>query len=55
VRACALGLAFAEAQVLLVEDAVRGVSAESTRRTIEEMRDAGVEFITSEKLVGSKQ
>jgi nicotinamidase/pyrazinamidase len=55
VRACVLGLASAGAQVMLVEDAVRGVSAESTRRSIEEMRDAGVEFISSEKLVGSRQ
>jgi nicotinamidase/pyrazinamidase len=55
VRACTLGLAFGGAQVLLVEDAVRGVSAESTRRTIEEMRDAGIEFITSERIVVSSQ
>jgi nicotinamidase/pyrazinamidase len=52
VRACALGLASAGARVLLIEDAVRGVAAETTRNTIEEMREAGVVFITTEKIIG---
>jgi len=52
VRECALGLASAGAHVLLIEDAVRGVSAETTNRTIAEMRGAGVEFTTTEEIVG---
>jgi nicotinamidase/pyrazinamidase len=52
VRACALGLASAGAHVYLVEDAVRGVSQETTSRTMEEMRDAGVILTTTEKIVG---
>jgi nicotinamidase/pyrazinamidase len=52
VRACALGLAAAGAQVQLIEDAVCGVSPETTSRTMEEMREAGVEFISTDKIVG---
>jgi nicotinamidase/pyrazinamidase len=51
VRACALGLAEAGAQVLLVEDAVRGVAGETTSRTIDEMRAAGVEFTTTDEVL----
>ena len=51
VRACALGLAEAGARVLLVEDAVRGVAGETTSRTIDEMRDAGVEFTTTDEVL----
>jgi nicotinamidase/pyrazinamidase len=51
VRACALGLAESGAHVLLVEDAVRGVAGETTSRTIDEMRDAGVEFTTTDEVL----
>ncbi|MEP7337939.1 MAG: isochorismatase family protein [Acidobacteriota bacterium] len=47
VRACALGLATAGARVRLVEDAIRGVTAETTTQTMDEMRIAGVEFTTT--------
>jgi nicotinamidase/pyrazinamidase len=53
VRACALGLAEAGARVLIVEDAVRGVSGETTSRTINEMRAAGVEFTTTDEVLKS--
>lgn len=51
VRACGLGLAEAEAHVLLVEDAIRGVTAESTARTLAELRHAGVEFTTTDEVL----
>jgi nicotinamidase/pyrazinamidase len=51
VRACALGLAEAGARVLLVEDAVRGVAGETTSRTIDEMRAAGVEFTSTDEVL----
>lgn len=51
VRACALGLARAGAHVLLVEDAIRGVAEETTSRTMDEMRAAGVEFTTTDEVL----
>jgi nicotinamidase/pyrazinamidase len=51
VRACALGLAEAGARVLLVGDAIRGVAEETTSRTIDEMRAAGVEFTTTDEVL----
>jgi nicotinamidase/pyrazinamidase len=51
VRACALGLAEAGARVLLVEDAIRGVAEETTSRTMDEMRAAGVEFTTTDEVL----
>jgi nicotinamidase/pyrazinamidase len=51
VRACALGLAEAGAHVWLVEDAVRGVAEETTSRTMDEMRAAGVEFTTTDEVL----
>lgn len=51
VRACGLGLAAAGAQVLLVADAIRGVAAESTARTLAELRHAGVEFTTTDEVL----
>jgi nicotinamidase/pyrazinamidase len=51
VRACALGLAEAGARVLLVEDAIRGVAGETTLRTIDEMRAAGVEFTSTDEVL----
>src|SRR2546428_6678955 len=51
VRACALGLTRAGAHVLLVEDAIRGVAGETTSRTIDEMRAAGVEFTTTDEVL----
>jgi nicotinamidase/pyrazinamidase len=53
VRDCALGLAEAGAHVLLVEDAVRGVAGDTTSRTIDEMRAAGVEFTTTDEVLKS--
>lgn len=53
VRAAALGLAAAGAQVQLVADAVRGVAPETTAQTIEEMRAAGVEFTTTDEVLKS--
>jgi nicotinamidase/pyrazinamidase len=47
VRAAALGLAQTNARVLLVADAVRGVAPDTTARTVDEMRAAGVEFTTT--------
>jgi nicotinamidase/pyrazinamidase len=51
VRACGLGLAAAGAHVLVVEDAIRGVAAESTAGTIAEMQTAGVEFTTTDEVL----
>lgn len=51
VRCAALGLAQAGAHVLLVEDAVRGVAAETTAQTIAEMQSAGVEFTTTDAVL----
>jgi nicotinamidase/pyrazinamidase len=51
VRACALSLAEAGAHVLLVEDAIRGVAGETTARTIDEMRAAGVEFTSTDEVL----
>ena len=51
VRDCALGLAEAGAHVLLVEDAIRGVAGETTARTIDEMRAAGVEFTSTDEVL----
>lgn len=51
VRACALGLAGAAGRVLVVEDAMRGVAAETTAQTLLEMRDAQVEFISTEAVL----
>ncbi|HEY8459358.1 MAG TPA: isochorismatase family protein [Blastocatellia bacterium] len=51
VRACALGLAEAGARVLLVEDAIRGVSGDTTSRAIDEMRAAGVEFTLTDEVL----
>jgi nicotinamidase/pyrazinamidase len=49
VRAAALGLAQAGANVLLVEDAIRGVAAETTEQSLQDFRSAGVTFITTEQ------
>ena len=38
-------------RVLVVEDAVRGVAAETTSQTIQEMRAAGVEFTTTNEVL----
>ncbi len=51
VRACALGLAGAGARVWLVADAIRGVAAETTSRTIDEMRAAGAEFTATDEVL----
>ncbi|HKX28497.1 MAG TPA: isochorismatase family protein [Blastocatellia bacterium] len=51
VRACGLGLAQAGARVMLVADAIRGVTAETTEQTLAEMRSAGVEFTTTDEVL----
>ena len=51
VRACGLGLASAGARVLLVEDAIRGVAAETSATSIAEMHAAGVEFTTTDEVL----
>lgn len=50
VRCCALGLAETGARVMVVEDAIRGVAPETTARTLDEMRVAGVELITMDRV-----
>jgi nicotinamidase/pyrazinamidase len=51
VRACVLGLAETGARVQVVEDAIRGVAAETTEQTTADMRAAGVEFTTTDKVL----
>ncbi|MEO7111028.1 MAG: isochorismatase family protein, partial [Polyangiaceae bacterium] len=51
VRAAALGLAERGYRTLLLEDAVRGITAEGTRKALEEIRDAGVRITTSAELL----
>jgi nicotinamidase/pyrazinamidase len=51
VRACALGLAGAGAQVLLVEDAIRGVADDTISSAIDEMLAAGVEFTSTDEVL----
>ena len=53
VRAAGLGLASTGAHVLLVEDAIRGVAPETTAKALEEMRAAGVQFTTTDKVLRS--
>jgi nicotinamidase/pyrazinamidase len=53
VRAAALSLAAANARVLVVEDAVRGVAPDSTARTMEELQAAGIELTTTDKVLQS--
>ncbi len=53
VRACALGLASAGGHVLLVEDAIRGVTADTTTQTMEEMRAANVELTTTDAVLAT--
>ena len=55
VRACGLGLAEAGARVLLVEDAIRGVAANTTTQTMEEMRIANVELTTTDAVLTALQ
>ncbi len=51
VRAAALGLAQSGARVWLVEDAVRGVTPDTTALAINEMRAAGVVFTTTDEVL----
>jgi nicotinamidase/pyrazinamidase len=51
VRACALGLAQAGAYVLLVVDAVMGVTPETTDHALTEKRAAGVVFTTTDEVL----
>lgn len=51
VRACVFGLVEAGARVQVVEDAIRGVAAETTEQTLAEMRAAGIEFTTTDEVL----
>lgn len=51
VRACVLGLAEKGARVFVVEDAIRGVTAETTAQTLADWRAAGVEFTTTDGIL----
>jgi len=51
VRACVLGLAAVGARVLVVEDAIRGVAAETTTRTLVEWQEAGVGITTTSEVL----
>lgn len=55
VRACVLGLAESGARIQVVEDAIRGVAAETTAQTYEEMRAAGIEFTTTDEVLKNLQ
>lgn len=51
VRAAGLGLAAAQANVQLVTDAICGIKPKTTMYALDEMRAAGVEFTTTEKVL----
>lgn len=51
VRAAALGLAQAGARVLLVTDAIRGVAPDTTAKSLDEFRAAGVVFTKTETVL----
>ncbi|HWQ18956.1 MAG TPA: isochorismatase family protein, partial [Methanotrichaceae archaeon] len=50
IKAAALGLREKGIKVYLLLDAIAGISEESTRDALETVRNAGVEFITTEHL-----
>jgi nicotinamidase/pyrazinamidase len=51
VRACGLGLAEAGAEVYIVEDAIMGVTPETTEKALREHRVAGVVFTTTDQVL----
>ena len=51
VRAAGLGLAHSGARVLLVTDAIRGITPVATAQTLDELRAAGVEFTTTDEIL----
>lgn len=53
VKLACLGLRRLGAQVAVVSDAIRGLAPKTEREALEEMRRAGVEFITLETLLGA--
>jgi nicotinamidase/pyrazinamidase len=53
VRLACLGLRGRKIQTVLVTDAVRAIAAKSEKDALEEMRKAGVEFITLDTLMGA--
>ncbi len=53
VKLACLGIRRAGVPVALVTDAARGLSPKTEREALEEMRKAGVEFITLETLLGA--
>lgn len=51
VRAATLGLRERGYPVMVVEDAIAGVSEETTKKALEEMRQAGAEFVSTEQVI----
>ncbi len=51
VRAATLGLRERGYPVMVVEDAIAGVSEETTKQALEEMRRAGAQFVTTDQVV----
>lgn len=52
VRAAALGLARLGYGVTVVEDAIKGIDPEATQRTLDEFRQAGARFTTTDEITG---
>ncbi len=55
VRLACLGLRQRKTQTALVMDAVRAIAPKAEKEAFEEMRQAGVEFITMDTLMGAEQ
>jgi nicotinamidase/pyrazinamidase len=55
VRIACLGLRRRKIQVALITDAIRAIASKSEKEALEEMRQAGVEFITMDTLMGADQ
>jgi nicotinamidase/pyrazinamidase len=53
VRIACLGLRQRKIQVALITDAIRAIASKSEKEALEEMRQAGVEFITMDTLMGT--
>jgi nicotinamidase/pyrazinamidase len=53
VRLACLGLRRQKIQTVLITDAIRAIAPKSEKEALEEMRNAGVEFITLETLMGA--
>lgn len=51
VKAAAMGLLERGYNVIVVEDAIKGVTAEGTSKAIEEMKSAGAEFVRTDEVL----